>query len=1077
MPRSPRRSRSPDYRHSPYRDGRSSTKKSDERRSSRYEELPARDRDRERERDAPRERERDRDRERDKDRNRGDRYRQEDDDRRRRDDRGRGRDHGRRDDYRSNGTERERTPPLPVKSAHLRSPERPLAGSLSPKPTLEDLKKVSQKERLAAWKRAQELKAKGSPAPGSPTPEPPASIDPPKGFAALPSKPAPFSLPAKSLSRFGLPLKPSLAPVKRALATLDDEAAPDRKLLKLDLPEMDPQVQSGDSAQVGAVSEDLDVVDGDDNEDDLVPSIKKEEKIQVDEEEEEDPLDAFMRSNTDQVKIVNQEDKKRMGLNDEEEEEEETEVKNKLEEELASKEALLAMAASKSRKKDLPAPDHDSIDYEPFKKNFYSAPMEVEDMTDEETELLRLVMDGIKIRGTGAPKPVFNWGAFGLPTGCIDIIKKNGWEKPTPIQAQSIPAIMSGRDVIGVARTGSGKTISFLLPLFRHIKYQRPLNGGEGPIAIIMAPTRELAMQIFKEAKPFMKVLNLKAACCYGGSPISEDISSLKKGAEVVVCTPGRMIDLLTANSGRVTNLRRVTYLTLDEADRMFDMGFQPQIMKIIQNIRPDAQKVFFSATFPKEIESLVMGIYKNKTERPLEITVGGRSVVAAEIDQRVKVIDQDQKFDELLRILGDIGVETKETEDFRTLIFVDRQEGADDLFRELLQKGYVCASLHGGKDQVDRDEAITNFKNGDVPIIVATSVAARGLDVKELKLVLNYDCPNHMEDYVHRAGRTGRAGNKGTCITFITPDQEKFSVDIVRAMQASNAFVPPDMLEMSNSFLAKIKSGKAKAAGNGFSGKGLERLERKRDEKDRAEKSTYGDTSEALSLSSREGAVIPYKPKGSETTSTKEHAHKGGDADYTFTEIRVDIINGPAPDKLPSGPSVRSSNNNLSVTNANIERARKEGKHELADRLAKVAAAMTESIRKQTELTKADKFGLAIGVNAPRTKDPDATDWHAIFPINDYPQKARWKATNKEQMTLLQEISGASITNKGIFYPPGEEPLPGAEPKLSLLIESNEEHRVRLAVDELRRVLVEASLGALNNADRAGASGGRYNV
>lgn len=294
---------------------------------------------------------------------------------------------------------------------------------------------------------------------------------------------------------------------------------------------------------------------------------------------------------------------------------------------------------------------------------------------------------------------------------------------------------MSGRDVIGVAKTGSGKTIAFTLPLLRHIKDQRPVSGGDGPISIIMSPTRELAMQIYKEAKPFLKVLNLRGVACYGGSPISEDIASMKKGAELVVCTPGRMIDLLTANNGRVTNLRRVTYLVLDEADRMFDMGFEPQVMKIINNIRPDAQKVLFSATFPKTMDALARKILV----KPLEITVGGRSVVAPEIDQRVEVRDADTKFTRLLEILGEMSQE--EEEDLRALIFVDRQEAADDLFRELLQKGYVCASLHGGKDQVDRDEAITNFKNGDVPIIVATSVAARGLDVKELKVVIVSDC------------------------------------------------------------------------------------------------------------------------------------------------------------------------------------------------------------------------------------------------------------------------------------------------------------------------------------------------
>ena len=276
----------------------------------------------------------------------------------------------------------------------------------------------------------------------------------------------------------------------------------------------------------------------------------------------------------------------------------------------------------------------------------------------------------------------------------------------------------------------------------------------------------------------------------------------MKKGAEIIVCTPGRMIDLLTANSGRVTNLKRVTYLVLDEADRMFDMGFEPQVMKIVNNIRPDRQTVLFSATFPRQMDSLARKILR----KPLEITVGGRSVVAAEIDQIVEVREEDTKFTRLLEILGQTYNEDPEC---RTLIFVDRQEAADNLLRELMRKGYLCMSLHGGKDQVDRDSTIADFKSGVVPIVIATSVAARGLDVKQLKLVINYDAPNHMEDYVHRAGRTGRAGNKGTCVTFITQEQDRYSVDIYRALKASNAAVPKELEDLANgmSFSVRLRN------------------------------------------------------------------------------------------------------------------------------------------------------------------------------------------------------------------------------------------------------------------------------
>ena len=208
--------------------------------------------------------------------------------------------------------------------------------------------------------------------------------------------------------------------------------------------------------------------------------------------------------------------------------------------------------------------------------------------------------------------------------------------------------------------------------------------------------------------------------------------------------------------------------------------------MKIINQVRPDRQTVLFSATFPRQMEALARKILR----RPLEITVGGRSIVAPEITQIVEVREEETKFHRLLELLGRL---SNEDTDARALIFVERQEGADNLLKELLKKNYSCMSLHGGMEQVDRDQTIADFKTGVVPIVIATSVAARGLDVKQLKLVIQYDAPNHMEDYVHRAGRTGRAGNKGTCVTFVTKEQDRYALDIYKALTASGADIPAD--------------------------------------------------------------------------------------------------------------------------------------------------------------------------------------------------------------------------------------------------------------------------------------------
>lgn len=218
--------------------------------------------------------------------------------------------------------------------------------------------------------------------------------------------------------------------------------------------------------------------------------------------------------------------------------------------------------------------------------------------------------------------------------------------------------------------------------------------------------------------------------------------------------------------------------------------------MKIINNVRPDRQVVLFSATFPKQMDALA----RKLLVKPLEVTVGGRSVVAKEITQVVEVRPEETKFHRLLELLGETYQTEADLDEKRTLVFVERQEAADNLLLELHQRSYRRAnSLHGGKEQVDRDQTLTNFKSGVIPIVIATSVAARGLDVKQLGLVINYDVPNHMEDYVHRAGRTGRAGNKGTCVTFITPEQEKYSVDICRAVEASGVTPPAELKKLSD--------------------------------------------------------------------------------------------------------------------------------------------------------------------------------------------------------------------------------------------------------------------------------------
>ncbi|KAI9600607.1 hypothetical protein H4Q26_000395 [Puccinia striiformis f. sp. tritici PST-130] len=575
---------------------------------------------------------------------------------------------------------------------------------------------------------------------------------------------------------------------------------------------------------------------------------------------------------------------------------------------------------------------------------------------------------------------------------------------------------------------------------------------------MIMTPTRELATQIYKEGRPFLKSLGLRAACAYGGSPLKDNIADMKRGAEVIVCTPGRMIELLTTNSGRVINMRRVTYLVLDEADRMFDMGFEPQVMKIVNQIRPDRQTVLFSATFPKQMEALARKILR----RPLEITVGGRSVVASEIEQIVEVREDSTKFNRLLEILGRSYNEDSES---RSLVFVDRQESADNLFRDLLKKGYPCLSLHGGKEQVDRDQVIADFKSGVTPIVIATSVAARGLDVKQLKLVINYDAPNHMEDYVHRAGRTGRAGNKGTCITFIAPDQERYAVDLIRALVTSGAQYPK---ELKTIVFGKIKSGKAQASGSGFGGKGLDRLEKDRDAKSRAERSAYGEPGGEEASKEEVGTGVISTATGGTTSTTIPTVE--------IPEINVEVKRGPAPDSnRPALKAAQAAAQAKGLDASGISRAQ----NVVADLNAKLRS-MIAAKNAQAQAGNHESTNNNLNNNNNRSKDPDATDFHAIVPINDYPQKARWKVTNKETMVQLVDSTGASVTNKGVFYEKGKEPGPDEPPKLHLLVESNEEWRVQRAITEIKHILIEATTQALEAESRNPGhhqAVGRYNV
>lgn len=729
------------------------------------------------------------------------------------------------------------------------------------------------------------------------------------------------------------------------------------------------------------------------------------------------------------------------------------------------KDDVLELARRKlARKKSVPTVNHELIAYEPFQRAFYHEPAAMEQLSNEMILNLRKQMDGIQVRGRRCPKPCQKWTWLGLSPSVFEIITTAlNYEKPTPIQAQAIPAIMSGFDVMGVAKTGSGKTMAFLLPLFRHVKAQRPLEPGEGPIALIMTPTRELAVQINRECRMFKKALGISSVCAYGGSSIRDQIAELKRGAQILIGTPGRLIDLLAANSGRVVNLLRVTFLVLDEADRMFDMGFEPQVMKIVQNIRPDRQTILFSATFPKRMEALARKVLIN----PIEIVVGGKSVVCSDVEQHVLVVSETERFNQLLLVLGRWSNDRNE----RALVFVDRQEAADTLLRNLQRRGYVCGSLHGGKDQYDRDFAIKDFKDGVFDILVATSLAARGLDVKQLTLVVNYDCPNHMEDYIHRCGRTGRAGKAGVAYTFVTPDQGKYAVEIERALLASQVPVPPELERLSEAFKAQVKLGKEHFVGSGFGGKGLEHLSKERDAALKQQRASLRNNSE-LDFSEDENESGGEQLQAEvDTGATGDKVASSGTTFIAGTQLvfeakPVGLRNRPVSTP-PVEPKVIEPEGDDIPEHLRLAR---EAAAKIAQSAGlKVSIPSLQALSAPPTATVQPVCSNSSNEVQYNTGDEVTADYAYEIEINDFPQKARWAVTNKDLVRQITDATRAQLKTKGTFVPPGKElNTKSGERKLYLLVEGDTQQIVDHAKTEIKRVLASVSLKSLQALEAA---------
>src|SRR5437762_1431022 len=368
-----------------------------------------------------------------------------------------------------------------------------------------------------------------------------------------------------------------------------------------------------------------------------------------------------------------------------------------------------------------------------------------------------------------------SFSKLGLSEELVRAVAEHGYTTPTPIQTQAVPAVLAGGDLLAGAQTGTGKTAGFVLPILQRLMTHRVAAhaGGRRPVRVlILTPTRELAAQVAESVRVYGKYAKQACAVVYGGVGIQPQIGELRRGVDILVATPGRLIDL---HGQRRVDLSRVEILVLDEADRMLDMGFIRDIRRILAMLPKRRQNLLFSATFPDEIRSLADTLL----DRPLLIEVARRNATVEATLQKVHPVDRDRKRELLSHLI-------KTRNWFQVLVFTRTKHGANKLAEQLNKDGITALAIHGNKSQGARIRALAEFKTATLQVLVATDIAARGIDIEELPHVVNYDLPNVPEDYVHRIGRTGRAGATGEAISLVCVDEHAFLRDIERLIKRS---------------------------------------------------------------------------------------------------------------------------------------------------------------------------------------------------------------------------------------------------------------------------------------------------
>lgn len=452
--------------------------------------------------------------------------------------------------------------------------------------------------------------------------------------------------------------------------------------------------------------------------------------------------------------------------------------------------------AAKQRKKEEAADLYDTFD---MRVDRHWTEKKLEEMTERDWRIFREDFN-ISYKGSKIPRPMRSWVESKLTPELLKAVERAGYKTPSPIQMAAIPLGLQQRDVIGIAETGSGKTAAFVLPMLTYISRLPPMseeNEAEGPYAVVMAPTRELAQQIEDETVKFAHYLGIKVVSIVGGQSIEEQGFKIRQGCEVVIATPGRLIDCLER---RYAVLNQCNYVVLDEADRMIDMGFEPQVVGVLDampssNLKPenedeelDEKRIYrttymFSATMPPAVERLARKYLRN----PVVVTIGTAGKATDLITQNVFMVKESEKMFRLQKLLNEL-------EDKTAIVFINTKKTADSLSKALDKAGYRVTTLHGGKSQEQREISLEGFRTKRYNVLVATDVAGRGIDIPDVAHVINFDMPGNIEMYTHRIGRTGRAGKTGVATTFLTLHDTDVFYDLKQMLIQSNSPVPPEL-------------------------------------------------------------------------------------------------------------------------------------------------------------------------------------------------------------------------------------------------------------------------------------------